>query len=1099
MVDKIIAFLEQDNFTTEDVLNTFTYNERRTIALEGTYDTAVFLRECQKRNIKILTNEEAWELINETSIYEEGTLIDTLADYLTQKQIYDYTLYYGFTIVTYRLTEGKYVLALLETGKIPDEERSNCIGNIEEDDYKLEAMRRFLKKEDYFSIVISLKTDEKRIESLKYLNRAEKSELIERIDSDEIKERFINLMRFGKGDIIASLKSDQKKEHYFNKLFNFLGGYDKGRILASFKDLSYIEKYLDRLKSDIAIVQYLIRSKRTDDIHIKEKLASKLKKDSDILYALNSIPEGEIRNRLLDKLRSDKYIKELFSAHKYYTSDALYLIDRVSENTKYEIIKRLSRHSIVFKLLSRFTDEKKIINIVEHQDSYPEYKDEYEYIVDIYVKKYNLNKEHLIKLLRIVGCSLFNQIKNSNIQNTINLDEESFTKYLGIINTENINVTESAQNDVLNSFIQREFRIRQKLYYEIFPSIIHAFEDHDYDKAKELLEEVEEYVDLDEYQTSVEELFIILSNNPKEEDITKLQQITTKYLVLKRNEFVRSEMTSSRNQCSKRRYEKNAYVSFYVRRNNPEDVLNYLKEDIIDGFELTKEEIELVRNPELFKKLFLFKKDPSSVSIITPEEKKKINILASIIDKVFNTHVSNKKEIPIKYEIKPTSMLDVVNIMASIKPEQLKDTLFTDEKSYQELLDFLKQYRILGWSGKYEKIAMDADVNYSNETIAELINNYGAIISAIEKDANAKHVPVQKTLTRIMDRASLYDTYSYRYNILFGKEDMMYLKTNPTPNSSGLSREERLRIATNLIPKMYQKKSIPVPPLDRDFTLDNNKKINVVVGNTTDMMNLTYGERTGACMRIGGAGDSLFNYCLTGKNGFHIRFTDPRTNEFVSRVSCFRNGNTLFMNQLRESVSSEYSNTELVEVATKLAEYLIEITKDSESPIENVVVDCSYAMNASKKRPQGLNIENAKKGLGDFYSDVDNYAIVLATTNEGKLVPIDLTKHVPEYLPQRSKILTYIGEKAGEMVAHYHLLDEILSGHSIDNKEIIVDPNIVTCYCGEDWYISIDELGQINSYVLKNSRRKKEALQEMENVLNRLKTNTEIYEERKLA
>ena len=38
-------------------------------------------------------------------------------------------------------------------------------------------------------------------------------------------------------------------------------------------------------------------------------------------------------------------------------------------------------------------------------------------------------------------------------------------------------------------------------------------------------------------------------------------------------------------------------------------------------------------------------------------------------------------------------------------------------------------------------------------------------------------------------------------------------------------------------------------------------------------MNLTYGERTGACMRIGGAGKSLYNFCLKDENGFLYNMT----------------------------------------------------------------------------------------------------------------------------------------------------------------------------------------------------------------------------------
>ena len=1100
MEDKIIEFLDQGEFTEEALLKTFTFNERKIIALEGNYDTAVFLSKCQSRNIHVLTPEEAWELINLPSTLEGGTLLDTLSDYLTQDQLYKFTLEQGFTIAAYRITNGKYVVSLIEKGIIPKEELLNCICNIEEDSIKLGAMRRYLKKEDYFSVLLSLNTDGARIDSLRYIPRSERGDIIERIESDEVKESFITLMQPNKGSIIATLKSDEVKEHYFNKFFRFFNAYEKARIVASFKDVAYIEKYIDRLKSGIAIAEYFSRSTRTDDIHIKEKLADSITKEDDIIHALSRLPEGTIRTRLLSRLRTDKYIKELFSSDRYKLSDAVYMIERVDESLKEFIAKRLSNKSIIYTLLKYLSNEKVIMNIIDHQDSYPDYQDEYEYLVDIYTNKYHLNKEHLIALLKTVGCSLFNKINNENIQKTINLDEEPFSKYLRIINPENYTVTESAQNDVLNSFIHREFRLTQRNYYEIFPNLVHALDDNNQELVGEILDEIGNYIDYKEFNTSKEELLIGLKKY-RVNTLNLINEITPKYLVLKRNEFVREQMESSKRICSNRHYEKNSFANFFFKRKKPEVILEDIKL-ILDGFDYTKEELALIEDSELFIKLFSFKKDSKLVGDLLPEEKKKLSILISIIDKRYNTHVSGNKPIPIKYEIKPTKMSDVVSIMAGINPEQLQQTLFQDEESFKELITFLKQYRILGWSGKYERIALDADVVYSEYIVSELINNYGAIIKAIEQDAKAKNVPVQKTLTRIMDRASLYDSYSRRYNVLFGKEDMAYLKTNPTPNSSGLSREERIKAAVSLVPKMYQRKSIPVPPVDKTYELKNNRKINIVVGNTTDMINLTYGERTGACMRIGGAGNSLFNYCLLGKNGFHIRFTDPKTNDFVSRVSCFRNGNTLFMNQLRDSVSPEYSNRDLIEATELIAKELIELTKDSELPIDNVVINNNYAMGESNKHPQDIGVEDIKKGLDDFYSDVDSYAIVVATSDpNNKLVPIKLSGKVPEYLPQRSKKNIYKGEKAIEMVAHYHLLDEILDGKSIEKKDIELNENIVTCICGEDWYVAIDSFGVVHNYVLKNTRRKKEALEEMGKAITELRQQEDVLspDERKLA
>ena len=269
------------------------------------------------------------------------------------------------------------------------------------------------------------------------------------------------------------------------------------------------------------------------------------------------------------------------------------------------------------------------------------------------------------------------------------------------------------------------------------------------------------------------------------------------------------------------------------------------------------------------------------------------------------------------------------------------------------------------------------------------------------------------------------------------------------------------------------------------------------------MINLTYGERTGACMRIGGAGASLFDYCLNGKNGFHIRFSDPETNEFVSRVSCFRNGNTVFMNQLRNSVSIKYKDEDLIEAAQMIGKELIELTKDSESPIKNVVINQRYAMYSSKKRTSHLGVEDVKKGLGSFYSDVDEAAIVLATANkDDSLIPIDLSAKVPEYKPQRGRINYYESEKAQEMVEHYHMLDSLLSGNSIESGEIVLNENIVACISGDDWYISVDNKGKIEQFILSTTIRKNDALKEMQASLEVLKkkiATMDKQEERKLA
>lgn len=129
---------------------------------------------------------------------------------------------------------------------------------------------------------------------------------------------------------------------------------------------------------------------------------------------------------------------------------------------------------------------------------------------------------------------------------------------------------------------------------------------------------------------------------------------------------------------------------------------------------------------------------------------------------------------------------------------------------------------------------------------------------------------------------------------LLGEENAKLINTNPSPNAVvGDVRYERNKLSFDYLKVMYNRNKVNVPPIDEDITLENGKVINVNVGNFTNPINLTYGERTGACMRIKGAGADLFDFCLRNDAGFHIRFS-TNDGRFVSRVSGFRVGNTVF-------------------------------------------------------------------------------------------------------------------------------------------------------------------------------------------------------------
>jgi hypothetical protein len=258
------------------------------------------------------------------------------------------------------------------------------------------------------------------------------------------------------------------------------------------------------------------------------------------------------------------------------------------------------------------------------------------------------------------------------------------------------------------------------------------------------------------------------------------------------------------------------------------------------------------------------------------------------------------------------------------------------------------------------------------------------------------------------------------------------------------------------------------------------------------MINLSYGERTNSCLRIGGAFNNLFEFCIHDKNGFHVRFTDPDTGEFISRVSGIRNGNTIFFNELRDSENPNYTNEDLIEVLNALSDELIEQTKGEECPIENVVITYDYAMRdyESKAVPTGLaNYPDAFYGLR-FNITFDGKFVVLKTSNpDGSLVPYRFGADLAQaYETQRDKVETIIdSDMAYEKISQLRLVDGVLKGYEIDEMSLEDISNVEVCIAGEDWYVYADSNGNIHQFVVEMSKHKDRAIGEMKVALENLR------------
>ena len=180
---------------------------------------------------------------------------------------------------------------------------------------------------------------------------------------------------------------------------------------------------------------------------------------------------------------------------------------------------------------------------------------------------------------------------------------------------------------------------------------------------------------------------------------------------------------------------------------------------------------------------------------------------------------------------------------------------------------------------------------------------------------------------------------------------------------------------------------------------------------------------------------------------------------------------------------------------------IIESTKNSSCPIENVFITNQYAMENNNNL---VTIkENIKEGLPNFYFDLNNEAIVLQTTaKEGNYVPINTNKaNVPTYLVLRDKVKELTNNKEIlESINSYRLLKEIITNNKEYKTTSIISPeqskNILYMIKGEDFIVYLNSNLEIKKdYIPRNDNRVKI---ELENSINKIKQiKEEIENERR--
>lgn len=260
---------------------------------------------------------------------------------------------------------------------------------------------------------------------------------------------------------------------------------------------------------------------------------------------------------------------------------------------------------------------------------------------------------------------------------------------------------------------------------------------------------------------------------------------------------------------------------------------------------------------------------------------------------------------------------------------------------------------------------------------------------------------------------------------------------------------------------------------------------------------LVAGIDTDACFKIDGNDNDFFYYCALNKNGFVIKITDEQDN-FIGRAAGFRNGNCIFLNQLRTiydqggGIYNSGFENERLEIIDTLSDACVDIlTIAWNEPLESIGIDFafitqSYSLDCIesnvpylvKQRIGKCPVNYKSKDWRDFVlntdyleeadiehlfsTDYDNYDLICLADNDS----IDL---IPENLKLFKDPDAIYKRKRNEIIITRKIDDNIIKKinkihamwcHINDlDFEYILIPDDYEVAIGDNWFIIYNSNG----------------------------------------
>ncbi len=475
--------------------------------------------------------------------------------------------------------------------------------------------------------------------------------------------------------------------------------------------------------------------------------------------------------------------------------------------------------------------------------------------------------------------------------------------------------------------------------------------------------------------------------------------------------------------------------------------------------------------------------------------------------------------------------IDVGNFLNACFSDEVyvKNELFLDDKIYSFIEKFLINNNLIWlmlidyiFESDIDKIYYDdLDKIYyddlDKEVLFNLINNTKEIVrlaAFFNYDLNVYE--------NVMKLSELSECASEESIAILGKNIISELCENRQYTND--NAKEIIEMAKSLVCQMVKRDKSTVPYISGK--LGNYK---YCMYDSQDVDILLSGINTNSCFRIDGNDHDFLHYCVLDKNGFVIKIVNEYDN-FIAKASGFRNGNGVYINQLRTIYdsggygyegNSESEKKAIIETFKKACRDIVEISQNNpfeHDKIDFVLVTSSYALeneesNVSVEVENKIgdtpmdnkssdwfdfihntaNLQEIFDGGDVFSTDYGKYSLICVASskeiniNNNTKLPIK-RKNVPA-LYSRKRSMIVIGNPDENHIDKINRIKGIFcSLNKISYKNVLFPPKSVVII-GDNWYIVYNNKSIIDACVLEFD---KNALIEYENTIKILENKLSL-------